>query len=386
MTGDDGYGLIDDGEIIIHGDVIAHVGKAGEGPTKATDAEIIDLNGRLVTPGLIDCHTHLVHAGSRAREFEMRLEGATYEQIARAGGGIFSTVQATRAASEDELLESALTRLDAFLSEGVTTMEVKSGYGLDLATERRMLRTARKLADERRVRLHTTFLGAHAVPAGLDADTYLDTVCLPAMRELAGEGLIDAVDGFCETIAFSPQQIERVFETAIDLRLPIKLHAEQLSALGGSSLAARYGALSSDHLEYATPDDIAAMKTSGTVAVILPGAFYFLRETQKPPIDLMRDAGVPMAVASDCNPGSSPMTSLLLAMNMAATLFGMTPTETLRGVTTNAARALGEAKIGRIEPGCIADFAVWDVTDPAELTYRIGGAPAFMRIFGGQTC
>lgn len=386
MTGDDGYGSIEDGEITIQGDVIAHVGKAGEGPAEAPDAEIIDLKGRLVTPGLIDCHTHLVHAGSRAREFEMRLEGATYEQIARAGGGIFSTVQATRAASEHELLESALTRLDAFLSEGVTTIEVKSGYGLDLATERKMLRIARKLADERRVRVRTTFLGAHAVPAGLDADTYLDTVCLPAMRELAGEGLIDAVDGFCETIAFSPQQIERVFKTALELELPIKLHAEQLSALGGSSLTARYGGLSSDHLEYATADDIAAMKKFGTVAVILPGAFYFLRETQKPPIDLMRDAGVPMAVASDCNPGSSPMTSLLLAMNMAATLFGMTPTETLRGVTTNAARALGEAKIGRIETGCVADLAVWDVTDPAELTYRIGGAPAFMRIFGGKTC
>ena len=386
MTGDDGYGLIEDGEITIQGDAIAHVGKTGEGPAKAPDAEIIDLKGRLVTPGLIDCHTHLVHAGSRAREFEMRLEGATYEQIARAGGGIFSTVQATRAASEDELLESALTRLDAFLSEGVTTMEVKSGYGLDLVTERKMLRTARKLADERRVRVRTTFLGAHAVPAGLDADTYLDTICLPAMRELASEGLIDAVDGFCETIAFSPQQIERVFETAIELGLPIKLHAEQLSALGGSSLAARYGALSSDHLEHATADDIAAMKKSGTVAVILPGAFYFLRETQKPPIDLIRDAGVPMAVASDCNPGSSPMTSLLLAMNMAATLFGMTPTETLRGVTTNAARALGETNLGRIETGCVADLAVWDVIDPAELTYRIGGAPAFMRIFGGQTC
>ncbi|NQY98932.1 MAG: imidazolonepropionase, partial [Henriciella sp.] len=292
MTGDDGYGLIDDGEITIQGDVIAHVGKAGQRPADATDAEVIDLKGRLVTPGLIDCHTHLVHAGSRAREFEMRLEGATYEQIARAGGGIFSTVKATRAASEDELLESALTRLDAFLSEGVTTIEVKSGYGLDLQTERKMLRTARKLADERRVRVHTTFLGAHAVPAGLDADTYLDTICLPAMRELASDGLIDAVDGFCETIAFSPQQIERVFETALELELPIKLHAEQLSALGGSSLAARHGALSSDHLEYATADDIAAMKKSGTVAVILPGAFYFLRETQKPPIDLIRDAGV----------------------------------------------------------------------------------------------
>jgi len=386
MTGADGYGLIEDGDIVIRDGAIISVGDSGETQFETSDADIIDLERRLVTPGLIDCHTHLVHAGSRAREFEMRLEGATYEQIARAGGGIFSTVQATRAASEDQLLSSALTRLDDFLAEGVTTIEVKSGYGLDLQTERKMLQTARKLEQARRVRVRTTFLGAHAVPTDLDADTYLDEICLPAMRALADEGLIDAVDGFCESIAFSPAQIERVFKVAQELELPVKLHAEQLSALGGSALAARYGALSADHLEYATATDIAAMQRSGTIAVILPGAFYFLRETRKPPIDLLREAGVPMAVASDCNPGSSPMTSLLLAMNMAATLFEMTPSEALRGVTVNAAKALGEPKRGRIEEGCAADLAVWDVTDPAELTYRIGDAPNFMRIFGGIPC
>lgn len=386
MTGTGGYGLIEDADIVIRDGTIISVGSAGEMQAEISDAETIDLEGRLVTPGLIDCHTHLIHAGSRAREFEMRLEGATYEEIARAGGGIFSTVQATRAASEDELLSSALARLDAFLAEGVTTIEVKSGYGLDLQTERKMLHVARKLEQERRVRVRTTFLGAHAVPADLDADTYLDEVCLPAMRALADEGLIDAVDGFCESIAFSPAQIERVFKAAQTLGLPIKLHAEQLSALGGSALAASYGALSADHLEYATETDIAAMQETGTVAVILPGAFYFLRETRKPPIDLLREAGVPMAVASDCNPGSSPMTSLLLAMNMAATLFEMTPAEALRGVTANAAKALGEPNLGRIEEGCAADLAVWDVTDPAELTYRIGGAPNFMRLFGGIPC
>lgn len=386
MTGTDGYGLIEDGEIVIKNGRIITVGPTGQTPADPANADIVDLEGRLVTPGLIDCHTHLIHAGSRAQEFEMRLEGATYEQIARAGGGIFSTVRATRQANEDELLTSALNRLDALLEEGLTTIEVKSGYGLDLQTERKMLRTARKLQHERSVRVRTTFLGAHAVPAGLDADAYLDQVCLPALRALADEGLIDAVDGFCETIAFSPAQIERVFKTAQDLGLPIKLHAEQLSALGGSTLAARYGALSADHLEYATKSDVTAMRTSGTVAVILPGAFYFLRETRKPPIDLLREAGVPMAVATDCNPGSSPMTSILLAMNMAATLFGVTPSEALRGVTVNAARALGETSIGRIEPGCAADLAVWDLTDPAELTYRIGGAANVMRIFGGTPC
>jgi imidazolonepropionase len=386
MSTDDGYGLITDGDIVIEGDTLVAVGQTGDAVADKDAAEVIDLGGRLVTPGLIDCHTHLVHAGSRAREFEMRLEGATYEDIARAGGGIFSTVEATRNASEDALTAGALDRLDCFLAEGVTTIEVKSGYGLDLQTERSMLRAARRLAQERPVRVKTTFLGAHAVPKGMDADTYLDTVCLPAMRALADEGLIDAVDGFCESIAFSPSQIERVFTQAQDLNLPVKLHAEQLSALGGSALAARHGALSADHLEYATETDIAAMQASGTLAVILPGAFYFLRETHAPPIDALRRAGVPMAVASDYNPGSSPMTSLLLAMNMAATLFEMTPVETLRGVTRHAAQALGLSQLGKIAPGHGADLAIWDITDPAELTYRIGSAPLFMRIFQGKTC
>ena len=386
MTGEDGYGFVEDGEIVIKDDTILAVGASGQTETDTTDAEIINLGGRLVTPGLIDCHTHLVHAGSRAREFEMRLEGASYEQIARAGGGIFSTVEATRQASEEELLAGALARLDRYLSEGVTTIEVKSGYGLDLETERKMLRVARRFGQERPVRVRTTFLGAHAVPKGMEADTYLDEVCLPAMRLLAEEGLIDAVDGFCENIAFSPEQIERVFQAAAALGFPVKLHAEQLSALGGSSLAAQHYALSADHLEYITEQDVLAMQAAGTVAVILPGAFYFLRETKKPPIDLLRQSRVPMAVASDYNPGSSPMTSLLLAMNMAATLFEMTPVETLRGVTVNAARALGEADIGQIQTGFSADLAIWDIIDPAELTYRIGGAPMFMRVYKGASC
>lgn len=386
MTGADGYGLIEDGEIVIKDGTISAVGPSGQYQETTAGTEIVDLKGRLVTPGLIDCHTHLIHAGSRAREFEMRLEGATYEEIARAGGGIFSTVQATRQASEGELLAGAVARLAPYLSEGVTMIEIKSGYGLDLDTERKMLRAARRLEQERPVRVRTTFLGAHAVPADMDADTYLDQVCLPAMQSLAGEGLIDAVDGFCESIAFTPAQIERVFEQARSLGLPIKLHAEQLSALGGSTLAARFGALSADHLEYATDQDVAAMKSSGTAAVILPGAFYFLRETRKPPIEMLRRAGVPMAVASDYNPGSSPMTSLLLAMNMAATLFAMTPSETLRGVTVNAARALGDKTSGQIATGYAADLAVWDLKDPAELTYRIGGAPLHARFFEGTQC
>ena len=386
MTGADGYGLIEDGEIVIRDGTIIAVVPSGQNQETAADTEIIDLEGRLVTPGLIDCHTHLIHAGSRAREFEMRLEGATYEEIARAGGGIFSTVQATRQASEDALLAGAVARLDPYLAEGVTMIEIKSGYGLDLETERKMLRAARRLEQERPIRVRTTFLGAHAVPADRDGDAYLDQVCLPAMRSLADEGLIDAVDGFCESIAFTPVQIERVFEQARSLGLPVKLHAEQLSALGGSTLAARFGALSADHLEYATDQDVAAMKASGTAAVILPGAFYFLRETRKPPIEMLRRAGVPMAVASDYNPGSSPMTSLLLAMNMAATLFGMTPSETLRGVTVNAARALGDKTSGQIATGYAADLAVWDLKDPAELTYRIGGAPLHARYFEGTPC
>ena len=380
------YGLLEDGDVVIEKGHIRSVGQAGHWTPDHAAFEVIDLDGRLVTPGLIDCHTHLVHAGSRAREFEMRLEGASYEQIARAGGGIFSTVKATRLASQDDLLASTLDRLDRFLAEGVTTIEIKSGYGLDLDTERKMLRVARRLEAHRRVRVKTTFLGAHAIPEGLDGDTYLDEVCLPAMRVLAGEDLIDAVDGFCEGIGFSPAQMARVFDQAKALGLPVKLHAEQLSALGGSSLAAQHHALSADHLEYTTKADVEAMRQSGSVAVLLPGAFYYLRETQKPPIDALRRAGVPMAIASDYNPGSSPMTSLVLAMNMAATFFEITPLEALKGVTVNAAKALGLRSAGRIEAGYVADLAIWNLQDPAELTYRIGSARADMRLVGGVVC
>ncbi len=346
----------------------------------------IDLEGRLVTPALIDCHTHIVHGGHRAREFEMRLEGASYEEVARAGGGIVSTVAATRAASEDELLAQALPRLDALLAEGTACVEVKSGYGLDIDTELRMLRVARRLAGERPVRIRTSFLGAHAVPTGADADTYIDDTCLPALRAAHAEGLVDAVDGFCEGIAFTPAQIARVFDAARALNLPVKLHAEQLSHLGGTALAARYGALSADHVEYATDDDARALAAAGTVAVLLPGAFYAIRETQMPPVAAFRAHGVPMAVATDCNPGSSPLTSLLLAMNMACTLFRLTPMEALAGVTAHAARALGLADCGVIAPGKRADLAIWNVETPAELAYRIGFNPIHTRIFEGRTC
>lgn len=316
----------------------------------------------------------------------MRLEGATYEEIARAGGGIVSTVSATRAASEDMLVASALPRVDALIAEGVTTIEVKSGYGLDLETELAMLRAARAIAQARPVRVKTSFLGAHAVPADYTGrpDDYIDGVCVPALRAAHEEGLVDAVDGFCEGIAFTPAQIARVFDCARSLGLPVKLHAEQLSNLGGARLAASYGALSADHLEYATEDDAAAMAEAGTVAVILPGAFYTLRETKAPPIAAFRAHGVPMAVATDCNPGSSPMASLLLAMNMGATMFRITPQECLNGVTRHAARALGLTDAGELRPGLRADLAIWDAENPAELSYRIGFNPLWKRIFGGR--
>jgi imidazolonepropionase len=346
----------------------------------------IDLQGRLVTPALIDCHTHIVHGGHRAREFEMRLVGASYEEVARAGGGIVSTVAATRAASEDELLAQAQPRLDALLAEGVACVEVKSGYGLDIETELRMLRVARRLAAERPVRVRTSFLGAHAAPAGADANAYIDEVCIPALHAAHADGLVDAVDGFCEGIAFTPAQIARVFDAAQALGLPVKLHAEQLSHLGGTALAARYGALSADHVEYATEEDARALAAAGTVAVLLPGAFYAIRETQAPPVAAFRAHGVPMAVATDCNPGSSPLTSLLLAMNMACTLFRLTPLEALAGVTVHAARALGLTDCGVIAPGKRADLAIWDVETPAELAYRIGFNPLHARIFEGRPC
>jgi imidazolonepropionase len=381
-----GWGMIADGVIAIQDGRIAYAGASGAMPARFADFGKSSLGGRLVTPGLIDCHTHLVYAGSRAREFELRLEGASYEEIARAGGGIFSTVEATRTASDEELLDGALARLDRLLAEGVCTVEIKSGYGLDRETELRMLRVASRLAELRPVRISKTFLGAHAIPRGMEANDYLDTICLPTLREAASEGLVDMVDGFCENIAFTPAQIRRVFDVAAELGLPVKLHAEQLSDQGGAALAAEYGALSAEHLEFVGADGIAAMAKAGTVAVILPGAFYFLGETRKPPIQAFRDAGVSMALATDSNPGSSPMTSLLLAMNMGATLFGLTPEECLRGATVNAARALGLSDVGRLAAGQVADLAIWDVTDPAELTYRIGDAPLHKRIFGGVEC
>jgi imidazolonepropionase len=378
-----GGAAVSDAALLIEGERILWVGAAADAP--AAD-HLERLGGRLVTPALIDCHTHVVHGGNRAAEFAQRLEGASYADVARAGGGILSTVRATRGASEAELLAQALVRVDAMIVEGVAVIEVKSGYGLDVETELRMLRVARAIAGLRPVQVVTSWLAAHAVPpeyAGR-SDDYLEDVVLAGLRAAHAEGLVDAVDGFCEGIAFSHDQIARVFDLARGLGLPVKLHAEQLSALGGASLAAGYSALSADHLEYVTDADVAAMAAAGTVAVLLPGAFYTLREAQLPPVAAFRAAGVPMALATDCNPGSSPMTSLLLAMNMGCTLFRLTPAEALAGVTVNAARALGLRDQGVIRAGALADLAVWDVSDPAELAYRIGGNPLFRRYFRGQ--
>ena len=381
-----GADLINDGCVVLDGAQIAWVGPQSALPAAHAARSLVDLGGRLITPALIDCHTHLVFAGDRAREFEQRLNGVSYAEIARAGGGILATVSATRAASQDELLAQALPRVDQMLAEGVGTIEIKSGYGLDLLTEIRMLRVARRIADLRAVTIRTSFLGAHAVPpdyAGR-ADDYLSEQALPAMRAAAVEGLIDAVDGFCETIAFSPAQITRVFAEARALGLPVKLHAEQLSNLGGAALAARHGALSADHLEYLDAEGVRAMAQAGTVAVLLPGAFYTLRERHLPPIARLRRRGVAMAVATDCNPGSSPLTSLGLAMNMACTLFRLTPLEALQGTTVNAARALGLSDRGTIAPGQRADLAVWQARHPAELAWRIGPTALHSRIIGGQ--
>lgn len=382
MTG--GYGLVEAGVIALEDGRIAHVGT--EVPAAFADVAAEDLQGRLVTPALIDCHTHLVFGGHRALEFEMRLNGASYEEVARAGGGIVSTVGATRLASEEALVAAALPRLDALIAEGVGTVEIKSGYGLDLETELRMLRAARVLGRRRDVRVLTSFLGAHAVPADYAgrADAYIDEVCIPALHAAHAEGLVDAVDGFCEGIAFDTAQMARVFDAARALGLPVKLHAEQLSNIGGTLLAASYGALSADHVEYANDADAAALAASGTVAVLLPGAFYTLRETQAPPVAAFRRHGVPMALATDCNPGSSPMTSLLLALNMGCTLFRLTPEEALAGVTVHAARALGLSDCGQVAAGMRADLAVWDVESPGELSYRIGFNPLHRRIIGGE--
>lgn len=381
----EGYGLTE-AAVVLDGDKIAWTGPLSDLPEAYADAPRHDLGGRLVTPALIDCHSHIVFAGDRAAEFEMRLNGASYEEVARAGGGILSTVKATRAASEAELLTQALARADQIIAGGVATLEIKSGYGLTVADELKLLRVAREIARHRPLTVRVTHLAAHAIPpeyAGR-ADAYIDEVAIPSLQAAHAEGLIDAVDGFCEGIAFSPAQIERLFLAAQALNLPVKLHAEQLSDLKGAVLAARFKALSADHIEYLGPDGVTAMAASGTTAVILPGAFYTLRETQSPPIAALRAAGVPMAVATDYNPGSAPIASLTLAMNMACTLFRMTPLEALQGTTTNAARALGLTDRGQIAIGLRADLAIWDARHPAELSYRIGATPLHARIFGGR--
>lgn len=388
MCGDARYGLIEDGALVLDGGQIAWAGPAAAVPDHHAGLEARDLGGRLVTPGLVDCHTHIVFGGDRAAEFEMRLEGASYEEIARAGGGILSTVTATRTADEAALLKGALRRADDLMAEGVTTIEIKSGYGLEAETELRMLRVARKIAGARPVTVRTSYLAAHAVPPEYKgrADDYITDVVLPTMDRGAAEGLIDAVDGFCEGIAFDTAQIARVFDHANALGLPVKLHAEQLSHMGGAALAAGLGALSADHLEYANDGDARAMAQAGTVAVLLPGAFYTLRETQMPPVAAFRAHHVSMALATDCNPGSSPLQSLLLAMNMGCTLFRLTPEEALAGVTCHAARALGLADRGTLSPGARADLAVWDVAQPAELAYRIGANPLNARWVEGVPC
>jgi imidazolonepropionase len=383
-----GLGVVDDGAIVASEGRIVFAGPAAEIPAALTrEAEIMDCGGRWITPGLIDCHTHLVHAGNRANEFEMRLAGATYEEVALAGGGIVSSVKALRAASEDDLVRETLPRLDALINEGVTTVEIKSGYGLDLENEKKSLHAARRMGEERAVAVRTTFLGAHALPpeAKGDKSAYIDLVAKKMLPAIAAEGLADAVDGFCEGIAFSPEEMARVFEAAKALGLPVKLHADQLSNLHGAALAASFGALSADHLEYTDEAGAAAMAKASTVAVMLPGAFYFIRETKKPPIDLFHRHGVKMAVATDCNPGTSPLTSLLLTMNMAATLFGMTVEECLLGVTRNAAAALGmSGETGTLEAGKSADLAIWDIESPAELVYRMGFNPLHARIWRGR--
>ena len=377
-----GLGIVERGAVVTRGERIVYAGPQAQAPSFA-DAETFDCEGRWITPGLIDCHTHLVYAGNRAREFEMRLNGATYEQIAKSGGGILATVRQTRDASEESLLRQSLPRLDALIAEGVTTIEIKSGYGLDLDTERKMLRVARQLGTERSIAISTTFLGAHALPPEASGkDEYIQSVVSKMLPALAEEKLVDAVDAFCEGIAFTPEQVSRVFAAAAALNLRVKLHADQLSNLRGAELAAQYRALSADHLEHTDEHSIAAMASAGTVAVLLPGAFYFLREKTLPPIDLLRRHTVPIALATDSNPGTSPLTSILLALNFAATQFRLTIDECIAGVTRNAARALGlEADVGTLEAGKYADFAIWDIEAPAELVYRMGFNPLFARIW-----
>lgn len=378
LAGDSGWGLIEDGALLVDEGLLRWVGPAAHAPAAE---EVVDLHGALVTPGFVDCHTHLVYAGNRAHEFEQRLHGASYADIARAGGGIRSTVAATRAATEGQLLADATKRAQALIREGVTTVEVKSGYGLDAATEARMLRVARQITG---VDVRTTYLAAHALPPDFsDADAYIAAVCdwLPALH---AQGLVDAVDAFCEHLAFSPAQVARVFDAARRLGLPVKLHAEQLSDQGGAALAAGYRALSCDHLEYLSPAGVQAMAQAGTVAVLLPGAFYALKETKLPPVAVLREAGVPIAIATDHNPGSSPTLSPLLLLNMACVLFGLTPAEALRGLTVNGARALGLADRGQLVAGQRADFCLWDGAHPCELAACFGHNPLIKRVRGGE--
>ncbi len=381
-----GLGEVEDGVIASRAGRILYAGPADSAPALRAPTTI-DCEGRWVTPGLIDCHTHLVYGGDRAAEFEARLAGVSYEAIARAGGGIVSTMHATRDAAEDELLSTALARLDALVAEGLTTIEVKSGYGLNLEAELKQLRVARELGRQRNVSVTTTFLGAHALPPEFadDADGYIDSICRDMIPAIAAEALADSVDAFCDTIGFTPVQVRRVFEAARNHGLPIKIHAEQLSNRSGASLAAAFGALSADHLEFLDRNGAADMARAGVVATLLPGAYYFVRETQTPPIDLLRRHGVPIALATDCNPGTSPLTSLLLTLNMGATLFRLTVEECLAGVTRNAARALGLAReTGTLEAGKWCDLAIWEIEQPAELVYRMGFNPLSSRVWRGR--
>ena len=387
MAPSDSYGEIRNAALAVQDGKIAWLGPLSSLPAGARANEQHDGAGGWVTPGLIDCHTHIVYAGNRSDEFEARLNGATYAEIARSGGGILSTVRATRAASEDELYRASVPRMKALLAEGVTSVEIKSGYGLELEAEAKMLRVARRFGHELPLTVRTTFLGAHALPPEYVArsDDYIDELCGRVLPTLAAQGLVDAVDAFCESIGFSPAQTERVFQTAQRLGLPVKLHAEQLSDQGGAQLVARYAGLSADHLEHLSADGIAAMARHGTVAVLLPGAFYFLRETRLPPVAALREAGVRMAVATDCNPGTSPLTSLLTAMNMACTLFRLTPHEALTGATINAAHALGrQASVGSLKVGKNADFALWEIERPADLAYSIGFNPCRRVVQSGR--
>jgi len=382
------YGIVEDAALVVEGSRIAWTGPRAELPERYAGAGHEGLAGRWITPGLIDCHTHLVYAGQRANEFEARQQGKSYADIARAGGGILATVRATREADHNTLLQSTLARLAAFRREGVTTVEIKSGYGLDLPTELRMLRVARDAAETSGVRIEKTFLGAHALPPEYRdrADDYITFVCEQVLPAVVAEGLADAVDVFCETIGFDLAQTERVLTAARALDLPVKLHTEQLSNMGGTALAARYGALSVDHLEYLDAAGVQALAQSDGVAVLLPGAYYFLRETQLPPVAALRECGVPVAIASDCNPGSSPFASLQLMLNMACVLFGLTPEEALAGATRNAARALGlESQIGTLAVGKRADFVVWNVEHPAQLAAQFGPNPCYRVVAGGET-